>query len=860
MLPTKFISRHSMAIKKHKVKIKVVNDAGSAPAASAFVVDLKNDYRAEPSGFDVPSLSPTSDRPNSDFLAASKRSSELLNFKEEKMEQMLFYPLWQLLRRGFSYMKAGARKLNFNFPRIRFPRLRFRFKFTLPKIRKARAHRPLINLSYQAPHLEIIETEEPSPPSHRWRSVLLFALVLLLLIIPFKILSYYKVIRPGAWQDSLLGVSKSGAAKMISGSESALEFRLGEASQNFTQASLDFVAAQEQMKEIDELVLALATFSQNDNIKLASQSKKLLAAGEIGARLGNDLALAVDSLLGPGQMNEPLAPRLANFVRLGRRATVDVEDLKRQIDKVNVKYLPADYQQKFSDLKSKLDVLQSGLGNFVSLAAELDEFLGANQDKRYLLVFQNNNEMRASGGFIGSYALLDVSEGKIKNIEVPAGGSYDTAGGLRELVAAPEPLWLVNPLWHFWDANWWPDWPLSAKNLMWFLEKSDGPSVDGVVAFTPTVIEKLLAVTGPIDLTEKYGVTIDADNFWAVTQGIIEKTGNPELYASSTTLGQKLDQAIIDNEDLLAQQATERPKEIIGDLMDKILLELPRKLDKANLGKLLRLADECLNEKQVLFYFSDSALEQKMIENFWAGKMKSAPNDYLSLINTNIAGGKSDRMIEETINHKVEVQSDGSIIDTLTVTRSHRGVRGEPFTGMRNVDWMRFYVPKGSELLAASGFSRPDEKYFEAPDPAWTKNELLEKSENKAQVHESSGTKIYTESGKTVFANWSMVDPGESVILVVKYRLPFKLRRADNEQPLVSRINRWFKQEPIVYTYSLLVEKQPGAKASNYQGSLSLVQPLDIFWKYPDNLAIMDSSWQIFDRLNSDKYYKILLR
>jgi len=77
-------------------------------------------------------------------------------------------------------------------------------------------------------------------------------------------------------------------------------------------------------------------------------------------------------------------------------------------------------------------------------------------------------------------------------MEVPSGGGYDTEAGLTEFIAAPEPLHLVDPLWHFWDANWWPDWEKSAKKLMWFYEKSDGPTVDGVISITPTVIEKII--------------------------------------------------------------------------------------------------------------------------------------------------------------------------------------------------------------------------------------------------------------------------------------------------------------------------------------------------------------------------------
>ena len=833
------------------------------PDQSSFVVNLKP-FQERPVNQRIVIHSASANN-SADFLISQKTKSEFLNFDSAKMKQMLFYPLYRLVYRAVIFIRRVYHKLHLpqiKLPKIKWPRLKFpTIKIRRPKFRKEpKIVTKTLNLIQEVVPEKILEIEEPISPIRRWRSILFFILILLAIIIPFKLLTYYQILNVKSWQESLLGNSQSGIDSILSASESAASFNLGEAHKNFSEAGSDFVKAQEQLKEIDELVLTLASFSADDKIKLAAQSKKLLAAGEISARLGGDLTAALDSLIGSGQMNEPIGPRLQNFVLYGRAAISDSKELNQTLKTIKVKSLPTDYQQKFSDLKAQAVILQDGLSNFVNLAVGLDEFLGANMDKRYLLVFQNNNELRASGGFVGSYALVDLRDGKIKNIEVPGGGSYDTEGGLKVLMAAPQPLWLVNPLWHFWDANWWPDWELSARNLMWFLEKSDGPSVDGVITFTPTVIEKLLTVTGPIDLKEKYGVTITADNFWEVTQSIIEKTGNPEVYASSTDLGKKLTAEVKKNEDLLASQDKAKPKAIIGDLLGKIMETLPQKLDQANLLKLLKITDENLSAKQIMFYFSDSNLEQKMIDNGWAGKMRFAPNDYLSVINTNIAGGKSDRMMEETINHQITIQPDGTIIDNLTITRSHRGVRGEPFTGVRNVDWMRIYVPSGSELLDASGWSVPDQSYFENPDPSWKVNDYLTQTEGRATTSALSGTKIYTENGKTVFANWSMVDPGKNTIITLKYRLPFKLKREEPKTGLVALVNRLFKQEPVVYDYSLLVQKQPGAKASNYSGSLSFSNFGQIFWKYPDNLDIMDSSWKIREPLTADKYYKILIK
>ena len=112
---------------------------------------------------------------------------------------------------------------------------------------------------------------------------------------------------------------------------------------------------------------------------------------------------------------------------------------------------------------------------------------------------------------------------------------------------------------------------------MWFYEKSGGPTVDGVISFTPSVIEKLLTVTGPIDMTKDYGLVITADNFWQQVELTAERDNiiknNPAAVASLPA-GEK-----------------NKPKKIIGDLMVKIMEGLPQKLDKDNLIKLLSISD-----------------------------------------------------------------------------------------------------------------------------------------------------------------------------------------------------------------------------------------------------------------------------
>jgi hypothetical protein len=695
-------------------------------------------------------------------------------------------------------------------------------------------------------------------PRNRWRWLLYFILVLLLLILPFKLFSYYNLFD---FQREIFSDSEEAVNNLLTASESAANLNLDQATLNFSRAGDNFFKVSAEIKNIDQLILKLASLSQNKKIKIAGVAPEIARVGEISSSLGRNLSLALDIVIAQKPQGQRIESALEKFVYYGQAAVIDAKNLNLELAKIDIKYIPDEYRDKFLATKEKVSVLEKGLVEFISLAEGLHNFLGVNYDKRYLLVFQNNNEARASGGFIGSYALVDLREGQIKNIEVPEGGSYDTEGGARVLMEAPEPLHLVSSLWRFWNANWWSDWKLSAQNLAWFYEKSDGPTVDGVITFTPNVLEGLLKITGPIDMTKDYGVMIDSQNFWEVTQGIVEKIGNPEYYASSSPHGEKLDDVVKNNSAVEAIDKN-KPKKIIGDLMNQIMEKLPQKLNKENLVKILNIVDVSLKEKQVMFYFKDEELQAKMEKNSWAGRVKNTSGDYLAVVNTNIAGGKSDRKMAQKVIHNIDVQADNSIIDTVSIYRTHTGLRGEPFSGVRNVDWMRVYVPRGSQLLEASGFTPPDPIYFDTlPDPSWQKNELVEKTEGRAKIDLVSGAKVYMESNKTVFAGWLMVDPGQTGVVTFKYRLPFKLRLTEQNSDLFFTVNRWLNPDyPKVYKFSLLVQKQPGSLNGEYESNLSFDKNYKIFWRYPLKSGIMESGWNIKDTMGSDKFYSTLLK
>ncbi len=712
------------------------------------------------------------------------------------------------------------------------------FLFSWPKlIIRFISGRTTEDYLYQRVLLDEMAKKRISP----FRRLLPFMVIILVVMLPIKAMSYYRIVDFNDLKGRVLGASESAVGDIGSAANMASSLDFYGAAQQLSSAKNGFTQAKSELEKVNSLLLEIGKLAPNKKIRLASYGKDFLSAGETASSLGQNMFLAAGAF--SSGSGKDLPAMIDEFLVYEKAAISDAVDLSDIMKKIDPAVLPDDRQGQFNELKTSVDDLVVMLSSASDIMEKAKIFIGSKEDKRYLLVFENNSEIRASGGFVGSFALVDISRGKIKNIEVPGGGSYDTEGGLTEFVTAPEPLWLVNPLWHFWDANWWPDWKKSAEKLEWFYGKSGGPSVDGVIAFTPSMLEKILEVIGPIDMTEKYGMVIDSDNLWINLRDVIEKEKEDEI-----------------SQDMSGKE----PKKIIGDLLSKIAEEMPRRINKDNLPDLISSINDSLNDKQMLFYFNDKSLQDEAEKRNWAGRIKDTSKDYLFVVNTNIAGGKSDGKMKEEITHKAEVSDDGSVIDTVTIKKTHTGVDGEPYFGVRNVNWLRVYVPMGSKLLEADGFRGPDPIYFDYPDNDWKQDidVASEEGSNATIDTKNMNTKIYQESGKTVFANWVMVDPGKEVTITLKYKLPFKLEKRTLGPEAKNSIDRFFERftkmkKKDLYVYSLLVQKQPGMRFSSVSSSLKTSDLFNVVWRYPAEIS--DTNPELSTDLDSDKYWAVLL-
>lgn len=653
--------------------------------------------------------------------------------------------------------------------------------------------------------------EEPRLPTPR-RRVLWFAIPVLILTA-----SYVLCIQGLAAKERVLSHGENGYMHLSSALDQIKAKDYEAAVVSFEAATVSFGAASEIVSFPFDGVLSVTRFVPG--LSRIASGKHAIEAGKYFAEAGQPFSVLAAEV---SQSKEAYAQgdrvSLVEFMRQAKgpiaQARLSLEKAAAELSRVALDDIPEDKREKFLAVRAGLPTLLGILESFEKNETLLEELLGENGPRIYLFLLQNNQEIRATGGFIGTYALVDVHQGVIRRFFVD--GIFNPDGQLRANIVPPKPIQKISAAWSLHDSNWFPDFPKSAEKAISFYEKTGGPTVDGVITVTPTVMQKLLAVVGPIELPQ-YGIVVDADNFIPVIQEQVEVKYDKEL-----------------NE----------PKKVLVDLSRALIERVFALQDRATLGRLAESLTEGLNEKHVLMYMRHGETQKLIDEVSWSGRVLETPKDYLSVIHSNINGYKTDGVIDEIIRHAATVEEDGSIIDTVTITRTHRG-GDTPYDWWNrvNADYLRVYVPQGSELISSSGTT------WEFPSAPLDYDRLgfkrdadVEREENAMRIDEKTGVRISEDSGKTVFGAWVYVSPKESVTVEYRYRLPFRIDMAALKQG-----------EPA--SYSILFQKQSGSPGSSVSSAISLPENVAVIWQTEPNLVPYGREWRGEATLRTDVFW-----
>lgn len=294
-------------------------------------------------------------------------------------------------------------------------------------------------------------------------------------------------------------------------------------------------------------------------------------------------------------------------------------------------------------------------------------------EKTFLVLFQNNMELRPGGGFIGSFGVVKIENGKVKSYEIHDTSNFD--GRIPENKEMPFPMKKVFRIdaWKLRDSNYSPDYPTNAKKaLEFYYQGQGGEKFDGVLAMNAAVLESILKVTGPIKVE-----------------------GYPVVFEPGSALITLEKQVEID----FAKQGIEREnrKDVMHDFLNEVLKKTTAlsKLDKLKLAK--SLVGEFKN-KNIQLYFNENKDGEALLEELgWSGKVDSAwDNDYLMVVDANLGAYKSDYFVKRNMQYTVDLAKEIPEA-SLKITYNHTG-KVKDWMTRDYLTYLRVYLPKGARI------------------------------------------------------------------------------------------------------------------------------------------------------------------
>ncbi|HTP56677.1 MAG TPA: DUF4012 domain-containing protein, partial [Candidatus Paceibacterota bacterium] len=322
-------------------------------------------------------------------------------------------------------------------------------------------------------------------------------------------------------------------AHMIAARDELSSMDLASAHTDLVAAHDGFAAAGKELNVIGPALLGLV--SKIPGLHDVKAGWSLVNAGQELSDAGAELTAAVGSFanLGqnadrPGLSGVSVSGTLADLDAALTKANDDVTRAGTELQDVDPTAVPDDLRDDFVSFRDRLPAITQLVHDASSLVSFMRSFAGEDKPRRYLVLFQNSSELRPTGGFPGTYGILDMENGRVKNWR--ADDIYNPDGQLKQLIVPPLQLQSITPSWGMRDAAWWADFPTSAGKVMQFWQLEGGSQVDGVIAIHPEVLRDILAITGPLTVPG-YDQTITADNFLPTLQAQIDEdrpTGQPK--------------------------------------------------------------------------------------------------------------------------------------------------------------------------------------------------------------------------------------------------------------------------------------------------------------------------------------------
>jgi hypothetical protein len=419
--------------------------------------------------------------------------------------------------------------------------------------------------------------------------------------------------------------------------------------------------------------------------------EQLSGAGARGAKIGARVLVAYEQT----GMTTPAAANQQTWLDVVTQHDGEIRGIVDEIDAARVERqeiqdadLPGPIRSRLPTLDRLLD--HNDLQGYVNTnLPALQIALGAEQPVRYLVLFENPAELRPTGGFFGTCALVTISRGQIVDYQFFSSYPLTVDYGAQRKTQRAQP-WPIDRYLHdpqhgllFHDGNWYADFPRSANLIMSMYSETNWPPIDGVVAVVPAVVEDLMQLTGPITLNvDGVDRTFTADHI----QDEIETQRLMQASPDATT-----------------------HKELLAEIGEQIVERL-KVADRSVLADAADVLQHSADRRDIQMYSPDPTVESTLDARHWSGRLIPDANvPTLALTFANFEAGKSSNLMKPTLRLTVGDAVNGERQMALHLTMTHTGSPdAHPFYSGLQQWWVQVALPSGSSAVTPSMSQMPD--------------------------------------------------------------------------------------------------------------------------------------------------------
>ncbi|MDZ4209965.1 MAG: DUF4012 domain-containing protein [Candidatus Curtissbacteria bacterium] len=446
---------------------------------------------------------------------------------------------------------------------------------------------------------------------------------------------------------------------------------------------------------------------------------------------------------------------------------------------------------KIEAAKQELTELSHLSQSAYELSNLMEEATGTAGKKTYLILLQNNTELRPGGGFIGNYATVEFKDGKLGEIAVD--DIYNIDGQLKEKIEPPKELKekLGTTQLYLRDSNWSPDNTLNAQTERELFKKETDRDVDGIITIDLTFMQEVLQATGSIRL-EDYKEDINAQNLFEKGEYYSEIGFSP---------------------------GSTQKKDFFGALTRALIAKViqpEKQTDTANPQiAIIKAVKDALRAKHIMLTFDNPNLSTYVSTNGWNQPMPPLSfnpaddsietRDFLAISEANIGANKVNRFIDRKISYEMTVGRDADLIAKLIITYNNKS-QAETWPGGKYTNFLRVYIPFASGLEDYTLSLPPETKPTPSPKPR-TNTPIPPEEDN---VINKNDVQVINQGNLTVFQTMVEVPIKSTQIVTFTYRIPKNIKLETNP------------------TYHVYFSKQPGTEADPLTFTFNLPQYLKI--------------------------------